>query len=105
MSVYEVVRGEVGLGVEGLTVARAVGVVGVVVVRRDRDGCWIRKESRREVGVSKVRNSFVGEILLSLVLSLFVVVVCCFGVDNSVAGNKVPFILLRARGSIDLRRR
>lgn len=51
------------------------------------------KVSRRETGVSKVRNSLVGETLL--MAAIFA------GVS---AGIRLPLRLERARGSIDLRR-
>ncbi len=53
------------------------------------------KVSRREAGVLKVRNSFVGERSAAGVLA---------GVSLQ-AGTRLPPRLARARGSIDLRRR
>ena len=52
--------------------------------------------SLRETGVSKVRNSFVGDISISGETLAGV---------SMVAGIKLPFMLASARGSIDLRRR
>ena len=52
------------------------------------------KVSRREAGVAKVINSFVGE-----------TATFAAGVSLGVAGTRLPFRFARARGSIDLRRR
>lgn len=46
------------------------------------------KESRREAGELKVRNSFVGE-----------------RSSGGLAGMRLPLMLARRRGSMDLRRR
>lgn len=59
--------------------------------------CGMINVSRREVGgvgvLSKVRNSLVGEMVLSLVTG-----------DAAAAGIKLPLRFDRALGSIDLRR-
>lgn len=56
----------------------------------------IMNVSLREVGVSKVRNSFVGDISFSGEI---------LGRVPTSAGIRLPFMLASARGSIDLRRR
>ena len=65
------------------------GVTGTIGVC----GCGIIKVSRRETGVSKVRNSLVADMVLDGASFA--------GVS---AGIKLPLRLERARGSIDLRR-
>ena len=50
------------------------------------------KVSRREAGVSKVKNSLVGETSGA-------------GLEGVSASTRLPLLLARLRGSIDLRRR
>lgn len=73
----------------------AIGVVGACMPTASSVGVLsIMKVSRREAGVLKVRNSFVGEISAGF-----------SGVPAVPAGTRLPFKLASARGSIDLRRR
>ena len=73
------------------------GVAGAIVGACSCESCRsMMNVSLREAGVSKVRNSFVGDI--------------SFGGEtlagvSMLAGIKFPFMLASARGSIDLRRR
>ena len=55
------------------------------------DGRWMTKVSRREAGVSNVRNSLVGERDAG-------------GLGACSAGMRLPLRLDSTRGSIDLRR-
>ena len=65
----------------------------VGVVKRGLCACPIMNVSRREAGVSKVRNSLVGEIVLG-----------GRSLRSVSAGTRFPLRLERARGSMDLRR-
>ena len=56
-------------------------------------GCWMAKESRREAGELKVRNSFVGERSRRGLTG------------GEEARMRLPLMWERSRGSIDLRRR
>ena len=73
-----------------------MGVVGATPSRSCGDSRSMMNVSLREAGVSKVRNSFVGDI--SFAGKTFA------GVSVP-AVIRLPFMLASARGSIDLRRR
>ena len=84
---------ELSSSISSFAVEAATGVAGA----SDWDCCGsMTKVSRREAGVSKVRNSFVGEISLGAGVLAGV---------SLLAGTRLPFRLASIRGSIDLRRR
>lgn len=74
-----------------------MGVAGATVGSSSRAICRsMMNVSLREAGVSKVRNSVVGDISFSEEILAGV---------SMLAVIRMPFILASARGSIDLRRR